>query len=74
MVFTLLVMLRISLPISNIELKHQERYAEYRYCISLPISNIELKRRVGSLVISCGISLPISNIELKHNSHRSYGA
>ena len=57
--------LRISLPISNIELKRALELYLYEDGISLPISNIELKRREQGTASRIGISLPISNIELK---------
>ena len=44
----LLVMLRISLPISNIELKRSETPIIINPGISLPISNIELKLVLAS--------------------------
>ena len=55
----------ISLPISNIELKPQQKTKNQKLCISLPISNIELKPFIECTVSMTCISLPISNIELK---------
>ena len=56
---------RISLPISNIELKQALSVNPGWLCISLPISNIELKLYAFARLRQIGISLPISNIELK---------
>ena len=42
--------LRISLPISNIELKPESARRFCLLCISLPMSNIELKRAGGGFL------------------------